>query len=178
MISIRTKNTGMFPKGTLQPMTNKTNKQVEYVSPTADTAIGRYMSTFYPKRFTYKGISYPTIEHAYQATKFRYFSDNPVLYMKFRCGGSVKTGKEAQRLGSTSGLREIGVHIDTNEWELHKYETFRSIVFAREKQDKLFHQIITASMGNRGPRLDARGRMNTWITSGATGNGGEEYEDW
>ena len=76
--TIRAKNTGFFPSGFIKPMTSKTTKNVIYVSPTSDSAIGRYMSSFYIKKFVYKGTSYPTIEHAYQSMKFKYYSDNPV----------------------------------------------------------------------------------------------------
>ena len=175
---IRAKNIGFFPKGVLNPATTKTMKDVIYVSPTADTAIGRYMSTFYKKKFTYKGTSYPTIEHAYQAIKFKMYSDNPIMWMKFRCGGSIKSPKEAQRMGTKTGLKEIGVKLNTDEWELNKYRTFRDIVFTREKQDPLFHQIVKKALKEGGKRLQAKGKTNTWITSGVTGGQEGALEDW
>ena len=175
--TIRAKNTGFLPKGTIAPTTKMTDKKVIYVSPTADTAIGRYMSTFYPKKFVFKGTSYPTIEHAYQAMKFRYYSDNPIMYLKFRCGGSIKSPKAAQRMGTKTGMREIGVKLNESEWDLHKHRTFRSIVFKREEQDPLFHKIIYKAL-NDGKMLIAKGKTNTWNTSGVTDALANGLEDW
>lgn len=175
---IRARNFGLFPSGFIRSMSNKTNKKVIAVSPTADTAIGRYMSTFYKKRFTYQGVSYPTIEHAYQAIKFKKFSNNPVLWMKLRCGGSVKCPKEAQRMGSKTGLKEMGVKINEEEWEQRKPHVFRKIIFAREKQDPLFHKIVKKMLKSNNTELCATGKTNTWNSSGAISTPCPSLHDW
>jgi predicted NAD-dependent protein-ADP-ribosyltransferase YbiA (DUF1768 family) len=175
---IRAKNVGLFPKGFIRPMSSKTNKKVIFVSPTADTAIGRYMSTFYKKKFTFQGVSYPTIEHAYQAIKFKNFSDNPVMWMKFRRGGSIKSPKVAQYMGSQNGLKELGVKIYEEEWEQRKPYIFRKIVFAREKQDPLFHRIVKKMINDNNVKLYPNGKNNTWDTSGALCDPIPSLHDW
>ena len=138
---IRAKNTGMFPKGIITPTTHTTHLPVTYVSPSKDTDAGLYMSTFYPKRITYKGITYPTMEHAYQAEKFR-FTDHPTIATKFRHGGFVLCPKKARHMGSTEGMKELGVNLDNIAWERRKNGIFQAIVYNRTYQDPIFKRFF------------------------------------
>lgn len=138
---IRARNTGMLPSGFIKPITNKTTSDVRYVSPSKDTTIGQYMSTFYPRRITYKGITYPTVEHAYQAQKF-FYSDCPIITKKFRYGGSITCPRKAREMGSEEGLEDIGVHLD-DRWEANKHRVFSEIITKRKQQDQLFNAYFT-----------------------------------
>ena len=131
----------MFPKGVLPRATHKTNLPVKYVSPTKETYAGLYMSTFYPKRITYNGITYPTMEHAYQAEKFR-FTDHPTLATKFRHGGFVICPKKARHMGSVEGMKELGVNLDKIAWERKKNGIFQAIVYNRSYQDSIFDRFF------------------------------------
>jgi predicted NAD-dependent protein-ADP-ribosyltransferase YbiA (DUF1768 family) len=142
---IRAKNTGMFPSGFIHPTTMKTTTPVKYVSPTGCTGAGHYMSTFYPKSLTYKGITYPTVEHAYQAAKFR-FTDHPIISRQFRQGGYVTCPKQAKNLGTLKNLSEIGVTLDYKQWIQYKHDIFKQIIQKRMQTDMLFNDLVSSSL--------------------------------
>ena len=131
----------MFPKGFIKPTTSRTDKNVCYVSPSEQTNVGLYMSTFYPRRITIKGITYPTMEHAYQAAKFR-LTDHPIIARKFRHGGSITCPKAAREFGSREGLEDIGVNLDREKWRQVKHDVFNHIVLKRAEQDSFFKQLL------------------------------------
>ena len=138
---IRAKNTGMFPNRFIQSTTNKTNVPVKYVCPCDQTAVGYFMSTFFYKRITYKGITYPSVEHAYQATKFK-FTDNPIIAKKFRHGGSVACPRKAREMGTRKGMNDLGVKLDRFQWKKHKHDIFKTIINRRRAQDHLFNNLL------------------------------------
>ena len=93
------------------------------------------------RRITVKGITYPTMEHAYQAAKFR-LTDHPIIARKFRHGGSITCPKAAREFGSREGLEDIGVNLDREKWRQVKHDVFNHIVLKRAEQDSFFKQLL------------------------------------
>jgi ribA/ribD-fused uncharacterized protein len=75
-----------------------------------------FLSNFYESPFIYKGITYPTAEHAFQAAK----TLNPIEKRRIAL---AETPGQAKRLGRTCALR--------GDWEKIKYTIMTEIV--REK---------------------------------------------
>ena len=75
-----------------------------------------FLSNFYESPFMYKGITYPTVEHAFQAAK----TLNPVEMYRI---AKAPTPGQAKRLGRSVNLRA--------DWETIKYSVMTELV--REK---------------------------------------------
>jgi ribA/ribD-fused uncharacterized protein len=57
-----------------------------------------FLSNFYPVEITYEGITYPSVEHAYQAAKTE--DDNEKIYISH-----LKTAAQAKKYGKRLKLR-------------------------------------------------------------------------
>lgn len=66
------------------------------------------LSNYSPYSVVYKGFTYATVEHAYQAQKY-FHSNNPELMSMFYLGGSVGSPADAKRAGSRMGMLIRGV---------------------------------------------------------------------
>ncbi len=62
-----------------------------------------YLSNYSPHSVVYKGFTYATVEHAYQAQKY-FHSKNPEFMSKFQLGGSIGSPADAKRVGSRMGM--------------------------------------------------------------------------
>jgi hypothetical protein len=77
-----------------------------------------FMSNFYPSQIVYEGITYPTVEHAFQAAK----THDETLRMWI---ASRKTAKEAKSEGQSVQLR--------SDWEAVKYKIMQDLVALKFK---------------------------------------------
>jgi ribA/ribD-fused uncharacterized protein len=74
----------------------------------------RFLSNFWPVEITYEGLTYPAVEHAYQAAK----SLDPAVRMKFLNPGRRGGAGAAKRMGQRVVLREdweevkLGIMLD------------------------------------------------------------------
>lgn len=66
---------------------------------TSFTGEHKFLSNFWPVEVTLDGISYPSVEHAYQAAKFL----DPVIRKVIL---SCPTAKQAKKVGKLKGIRE------------------------------------------------------------------------
>lgn len=62
----------------------------------------KFLSNFWPSSITYQGLTYPTVEHAYQAAK----STDPEVRKKFLNPGRNGGPGNAKRMGQRVVLRE------------------------------------------------------------------------
>lgn len=69
-----------------------------------------FLSNFHPSPITYEGITYPTLEHAFQATKTR----DPVIRQAI---ADKKTPGQAKRAGGKQGIIR---DFNFEEWENKK----------------------------------------------------------
>lgn len=72
-----------------------------------------FLSNFYPVEIVYKGIVFPTLEHAYQAAK----SDHPLVRESFL---QCKTPGEAKRMG-----RQVSMRLD---WMFVRVNVMRNLL--------------------------------------------------
>ncbi len=86
-----------------------------------------FLSNFYDSRVFYDGVSYPTVEHAYQAAK----TLNPVERSKIRM---AKTAGEAKKLGRGVTLRK--------DWENAKVRVMLDLLREKFSDPGLRHQLL------------------------------------
>lgn len=87
----------------------------------------RFLSNFWPAEITYEGITYPSVEHAYQAAK--------TLDKQERVKISKMKAGEAKRAGRKVKLR--------SDWEAIKLSVMRSLVQQKfSRHDKLAKKLI------------------------------------
>jgi len=80
-----------------------------------------FLSNFYlGAPFTYKGIEYPTAEHAFQAAKTTNYADHRFVL-------NAVSPNEAKRRGRRVGLR--------SDWEYSKNKVMHDIVYAKFSQN-------------------------------------------
>ena len=56
-----------------------------------------------PGGITVDGLRFPSVEHAFQASKFK-FTEHPAVMEEFTCDGSIKTGLEAKKAGGRANV--------------------------------------------------------------------------
>jgi len=87
----------------------------------------RWLSNYYPCRIDYEGISYPTVEHAYQACKTNSFDE------KRRIASFSRPG-DAKRLGRVVDMRE--------DWEDIKYDVMYELLKIKFSQPDLRRSLV------------------------------------
>ena len=75
----------------------------------------RRLSNFSLDEVEYEGHRYPSIEHAYQAQKYKY-SNKPELMADFYIGGKFNTANEAKEAGGRKGMKAKGTALDFTRW--------------------------------------------------------------
>lgn len=91
-----------------------------------------FLSNFYPVRIYLEGLTYPTVEHAYVASK--------TFDVKFKTAISKipahQAGK-AKRMGSSKGMQKFGCTIKTNWDMIWRDETMFRILILKFQYDQL-----------------------------------------
>ena len=101
----------------------------------------RFLSNFYPSEITYEGITYPTVEHAYQAAKVE------GLTHKVRMS-KLATPGEAKRMGSDVKLVE--------DWNNKKLDIMYALVELKFRM----HPALREKLLNTGDKQLEE--TNTW----------------
>jgi predicted NAD-dependent protein-ADP-ribosyltransferase YbiA (DUF1768 family) len=99
--------------------------------------IERYLSTFQPARVEYKGVTFPSIEHGFQAAKFL-CSNRPDLFATF----SAPTAVDAKRAGGKGAFKKAGAVLDTNAWNAHSQDVMTALVKSRIRNDDVYRKIL------------------------------------
>lgn len=86
----------------------------------------RFLSNFYPSSIEYKGVKYPTVEHAFQATKSLDLDDRLFI-------AKLETPGKAKRAGRNLILRK--------DWEEIKIEVMRELLVLKFKDDSLANKL-------------------------------------
>jgi predicted NAD-dependent protein-ADP-ribosyltransferase YbiA (DUF1768 family) len=105
----------------------------------AKHAIEKYLSTFQQTRVEYKGVVFPSIEHAFQAAKFL-FSNRPELFRTFV--NFAPKAIDAKRAGGKGAFKKLGATLDAAAWNKHSTDVMRDLVRSRVKNDPLYRKII------------------------------------
>lgn len=89
----------------------------------------RFLSNFYPCLVRYDGdeLSYPSVEHAYQAQKTRNINDQIII-----C--KARTPGEAKRIGRRVRMRE--------DWDKVKIDIMRSLLLFKFSHQELSQKLV------------------------------------
>ena len=103
----------------------------------AKNATEKYLSTFQPASVIYNGVTFPSIEHGFQAAKFL-FSTRPDLFKSF----AAKTSLDAKRAGGKGAFKKAGAVLDSAAWNAHSQDVMKALVRSRVRRDSLYRKII------------------------------------
>jgi predicted NAD-dependent protein-ADP-ribosyltransferase YbiA (DUF1768 family) len=114
----------------------------------------RYLSNFAPCKITYKGKTYPSVEHAYQAQKFTclqgVLAPPEKMISRFTVSGDL--GKQDARVAKSAGgkgaMKKFHYTLDAKKWEDEKTRVtvMTELVKLRLEADKRFKDIITEAV--------------------------------
>jgi ribA/ribD-fused uncharacterized protein len=88
-----------------------------------------WLSNFYPVVIHYSGLNFPTVEHAYQASK----TENYAMHRKIVALPAERAGK-AKRIGRTVKLRK--------DWEMLKISLMRRFLYQKFGYSELQLKLI------------------------------------
>ena len=91
-----------------------------------------FLSNFYESQVHYEGITYPTVEHAYQAQK----TNNQAI--KIAIAGKATPG-QAKRAGGAKGIIK---DIDFEAWESRKHQVMEQLVRIKFQQPDLAEKLV------------------------------------
>jgi len=87
----------------------------------------RFLSNFFPVEIEYEGITYPSVEHAYQASKTN----------------SVKIKKQIRDCGHASVAKRIGSNLYKEKWHLIKRDLMLNLIRLKFQDESLKHKLLT-----------------------------------
>ena len=104
-----------------------------------------------------RGITFPSIENAFQACKYA-FSDHPTLMTYLESCSP----KEAKSAGSKTGMKKRKTTLDVSKWNAVSFECMSKLLHVRYHTDQRFRNIIEEARENgkmfyhlepRGPKI-------------------------
>lgn len=87
----------------------------------------RFLSNFYPSTIVYEDITYPTVEHAYQAAKTDDFTLKKIISL-------LPTAADAKKFGKSITLRK--------DWENIKFSVMLKLVTLKFQDEQLKKQLL------------------------------------
>ncbi len=103
----------------------------------------KILSNFWMFTVTYEGEKFPSVEHFFQASKFK-CSNKPEYFADFTING--KYGKSdaltVKKKGSKSGFKNMGAQLDVNDWNRCRIDRMKEFIKARYEQDEDFRRIL------------------------------------
>lgn len=111
------------------------------------SALGKYLSNFHLSPVKYRKLTFPSVEHAYQAAKFLFADDKQrgqELFATLAVGGQngKLTSPQAKSFGGKGSWKRLGLQLNIREWSKHEVKIMKTLLKSRLKHDKLFRQII------------------------------------
>lgn len=132
----------------------------------AKTALERYLSSMYPKRFRYNGYCYHSIEHAFAGSKYLFLEEGARedLMYRFTCDGIFGSLQplEVKGKGGKGQMKKDGVSLDVLKWNKTRLAVMRDVAAARFKDDSLFRKIIRKAKKEHVPILHYGPRGDTF----------------
>jgi len=99
----------------------------------------RFLSNFWPCEIKYKGFTFPSTEHAYQAVKWLYVSNNDhleELILGFL--GKANTAGKAKRMGRL-------IPIETEIWDSVKVQVMREITIIKYSDNIVLRKLLKST---------------------------------
>lgn len=95
---------------------------------------GRILSNFWPVSIRWRGHSYSSVEHAFQAAKYLLASDRPEMAIEFMVGGKVGDDpRSAKKAGGKAGMARRGARLDIPRWNQMSEAVMREIVMEKAR---------------------------------------------
>ena len=104
------------------------------------------LSNFSEDPVTYNNITYPTVEHAYQAQKYAY-SNKPEL-MKMFYDGSIATAADAKSAGNKTNMKKNGAVLDIAKWDKNKDQIMEALIASKIAKNPYIQNILDISAKN------------------------------
>ena len=117
-------------------MSLKSPEYVLFFSKSKSTS-ERLLSNFSLSPVEYHGVTFPSIENAFQAAKYR-FSTNPGVWTTL----AHMSPAEAKREGSKSGMWKHGAVLDVAAWTEASPHVMKTLVQRRMQTDALYRHTI------------------------------------
>lgn len=99
-----------------------------------------------PRPLTYKGKEYPSVEHGFQAAKYRHVNeDKPKKVLKmFEVGGAYANLSTARVKGKadSKAMEAHGVTLNTTDWDKKKESIMAHLLKERTKVDPRFNAML------------------------------------
>ena len=103
--------------------------------------IGKILSNFWMSLISHKGNMFPSVEHFFQASKFKCSNKPECFTISLWTENTEMDALTAKRKGSKSGFnREL---LDVNKWNMCRVNIMKFIQ-SRYEQDEIFRQILNA----------------------------------
>lgn len=116
-------------------------------------ALERRLSNFYPAQITYKGVTFPSIENAFQAAKFLHLlgpeRERKDLFAAFADMKPVA----AKSAGGKGAMKRHKVLLDVEGWNGASVRIMKLLVKKRMKVDDLYRKIILLARRQHVPLL-------------------------
>lgn len=140
----------------------------------------KILSNFWMVTVSHKGNMFPSVEHFFQASKFK-CSNKPECFTDFTVNGKYGNvdALTAKRKGSKTGFKSMGAILDVNKWNMCRVNIMREFIQSRYEQDEVFRQILNACR-ERGITLlhfERSGKKSFWGGSVSRNDGNIQGEN-
>jgi ribA/ribD-fused uncharacterized protein len=103
------------------------------------------LSNFSEDPVTYNGVTYPTVEHAFQAQKYS-FTDKPELMQLFT---TYATAAEAKSAGTKGAMKKHKTELDINKWNECRDAIMVALITSKiEKNPDIKNILVIAKQNN------------------------------
>jgi predicted NAD-dependent protein-ADP-ribosyltransferase YbiA (DUF1768 family) len=123
----------------------------------------KYLSNFQilKKDLTFRGCTFPSIEHAFNAAKFWYIKGKPynidkipdaVQHLRSDNNGNGKliSALDAKRYGSRTSFKKLKLELDENAWNKARFGIMKELVYARTLVDEVYRNDLINTAKNNG----------------------------
>lgn len=111
----------------------------------AKDAEARYLSNFQPSSIVFRGTTFPSVEHAFQAAKFLY-SNKPEL---FNFVAQLDSALEAKRYGGKTNFTKLGAVLDQKRWNAESATIMEELITIRYNTDAKFKAILDKAQDSK-----------------------------
>ena len=101
----------------------------------------KLLSNFALLDVDFNGKIYPSVEHAFQSTKYSY-TGKPEFGLLFEKGGSIVTPVDAKRAGGRTGMKKVGATLDITQCNRVKLDVMKSLICSKVERHKVIADIL------------------------------------
>lgn len=104
----------------------------------------KHLSNFYPCQIKYKSLIFPSIEHAYQGSKYLFTTSgaHPRIFEQFSIGKEIgsEPAKKAKSAGGKGAFKKHKLRLSP-EWDKVQTKIMHSLIKKRCQVDKICHAV-------------------------------------